>query len=159
MKPQSTMRLMLSALPVGLGLLWHAADASAQYKCIDSAGKTSYRQLPCPGGTRSVEINQRLTQPLAVMAPTAALTAAPTAAPARSALNPAETEKQAAAQAAQAAQMKENCRRSRERVATMEMGGRISFVDESGQRVVMSDSQIEAELEKARIDVRQWCAS
>ena len=39
----------------------------------------------------------------------------------------------------------------------MEMGGRISFFDESGQRVVMSDSQIEAELEKARIDVRQWC--
>ena len=159
MKPRSTLRLMLLALPVGLGLLWHAADASAQYKCIDSAGKTSYRQLPCPGGTRSVEMNQRLAQPLAVMAPTAALTATPTAAPARSALNPAEAEKQASAQAAQAAQMKENCRRSRERVATMEMGGRISFVDENGQRVVMSDNQIEAELEKARIDVRQWCAS
>lgn len=157
MKPRPTICLMLFALPIGLGLQWHAADASAQYKCIDSAGKTSYRQLPCPGGTRSVEMNQRLTQPLAVTAPTAALTATPTAAPARNALNPAEAEKQAAAQAAQAAQMKENCRRSRERVATMEMGGRISFVDESGQRVVMSDSQIEAELEKARIGVRQWC--
>ena len=30
----------------------------------------------------------------------------------------------------------------------MEMGGRISFVDENGQRVVMSDSQIEAELDQ-----------
>jgi len=38
------------------------------------------------------------------------------------------------------------------------MGGRVAFVDEKGDRVFLTDIQLEAELEKARIDVRQWCS-
>jgi hypothetical protein len=64
----------------------------------------------------------------------------------------------AAIKAAQVEQSKENCNRSRQRVAMLGMGGRVAFVDEKGDRVFLTDIQLEAELEKARIDVRQWCS-
>ena len=35
-----------------------ATAAQAQFKCVDQQGKTSYRQLPCATGTRSVEMQQ-----------------------------------------------------------------------------------------------------
>jgi hypothetical protein len=69
-----------------------------------------------------------------------------------------DAEKLAAIKAAQVEQSKENCSRSRQRVAMLEMGGRVAFVDEKGDRAFLTDIQLAAELEKARIDVRQWCS-
>jgi hypothetical protein len=147
----------------GFVLAMIATPVQAQFKCVDEQGKTSYRQLPCATGTRSVEMQQRIaasgSQSTAIN-PTS-LRPSGNESSSRGGRGEAaqtDSEKLAAIKAAQAAQSKENCSRSRQRVATLEMGGRVAFVDDKGDRAFLTDIQLEAELEKARIDVRQWCS-
>lgn len=140
-----------------------ATAAQAQFKCVDQQGKTSYRQLPCTSGTRSVEIQQRIAASESksnLINPNSLRPSSTESSSGGSRADAARTdsEKVAAIKAAQVEQSKENCNRSRQRVAMLEMGGRVAFVDEKGDRVFLTDIQLEAELEKARIDVRQWCS-
>ncbi len=140
-----------------------ATAAQAQFKCVDQQGKTSYRQLPCATGTRSVEMQQRIAasgSQFTGLNPNSLRPSSTESSSGGSRVDAARTdsEKVAATKAAQVEQSKENCNRSRQRVAMLEMGGRVAFVDEKGDRVFLTDIQLEAELEKARIDVRQWCS-
>jgi hypothetical protein len=140
-----------------------ATAAQAQFKCVDQQGKTSYRQLPCATGTRSVEMRQRIAasgSQFTGLNPNSLRPSSTESSSGGSRVDAARTgsEKVAATKAAQVEQSKENCNRSRQRVAMLEMGGRVAFVDEKGDRVFLTDIQLEAELEKARIDVRQWCS-
>ena len=140
-----------------------ATAAQAQFKCVEQQGKTSYRQLPCATGTRSVEMQQRIAasgSQFTGLNPNSLRPSSTESSSGGSRVDAARTgsEKVAATKAAQVEQSKENCNRSRQRVAMLEMGGRVAFVDEKGDRVFLTDIQLEAELEKARIDVRQWCS-
>ena len=140
-----------------------ATAAQAQFKCVDQQGKTSYRQLPCATGTRSVEMQQRIAasgSQFTGLNPNSLRPSSTESSSGGSRADAARTdsEKVAAIKAAQVEQSKENCNRSRQRVAMLGMGGRVAFVDEKGDRVFLTDIQLEAELEKARIDVRQWCS-
>jgi hypothetical protein len=58
---------------------------------------------------------------------------------------------------AQARAKAATCNNAKQRLATYEIGGRISRVDANGERYYMEDSQIEAEKERARSDVAQMC--
>lgn len=140
-----------------------ATAAQAQFKCVDQQGKTSYRQLPCTSGTRTVEMQQRIAASESksnLINPNSLRPSSTESSSGGSRADAARTdsEKVAATKAAQVEQSKENCNRSRQRVAMLKMGGRVAFVDEKGDRVFLTDIQLEAELEKARIDVRQWCS-
>lgn len=147
-----------------------AAAAQAQvYKCLDANGGTVYRQDPCPP-SMTRETMQK-----------GGIPAAPVAAPADSAAKgnaakggpktPAEQEQafrkrqQDAAKAAKEADQKSaqtqakeaNCTSARQRLAQLEIGGRISQIDDKGERYYMDDAQIEAGKTRARTDVSQFC--
>jgi len=146
-----------------------AAAAHAQvYKCVDANGKTVYSQVPCPSGEKSKVLKKD-----APAAPAAApSTAAKDAKKDKSGpLSPAEADmefrkrqqekakadKEAADKSAQASQQQENCQNARSSLAQYEQGGRISKVDEKGERYYLDDNQIAQEREKMRALVSQFC--
>jgi hypothetical protein len=156
-------------------LLAAAAAQGQVYKCLDASGRTIYSQTPCPPDTKREAMSRGGIPP--------ASAAAPAAAPAEAAGKAAKGEaksgapsiadqeqafrkrQQESAKAAKEAEEKANlakakadqCNNAKQRLATYEMGGRISRVDANGERYYMEDSQIEAEKQRARADVSQAC--
>jgi hypothetical protein len=133
-----------------------AASAHAQvYKCVDSAGKAVYSQTPCPVGTQSSTIGNRVP-------------AAPMASPSKSAAEQEmgfrkrqkeqeESQKKTAHSEEQAKLKEENCRRAREQSAQFDAGSRIARVNEKGERYFLDDDQIAQEKARAQSLVDQWC--
>ncbi len=133
-----------------------AASAHAQvYKCVDSAGKAVYSQSPCPAGTQSSTISNRVP-------------AAPVASPSKSAAEQEmgfrkrqkeqeESQKKTAHSEEQAKLKEENCRRAREQSAQFDAGSRIARVNEKGERYFLDDDQIAQEKARAQSLVDQWC--
>ncbi|MGB5082118.1 MAG: DUF4124 domain-containing protein [Burkholderiales bacterium] len=166
---------MLRTALLALSLLCAAGAHAQVHKCVDSRGKVTYSQAPCPADTRSGSISRRIDAP--TYSPPAAESAekgeaakAPAArnAPPRT---PAEQEqafrkrrqdqakaqKEAEQKAAQAAARETNCRSAKERLAQYEVGGRLSRVDAKGERYYLDDSQIEEHKARARADIAQAC--
>lgn len=156
--------LILMALP----LIAHAQV----YKWKDASGKTIYSDMPPPGNVKQVSIigNKPVT-PAAAPASAAATKGAP--APAASDTNKPAVDKEAAARKrqedAEADKKKEeakqaelelrqkNCAAAKSNYDTYKIGGRISKVNEKGERVNLGDDEIAAGLAQAKKDVEQYC--
>lgn len=154
-----------------------ASSAEAQvHKCIDSAGKVIYSQVPCPANTKSGTISRRLDAAPASSASPAASPAdkAGKADDAKAAAAPKtpldaeqafrkrqqdreKADKEAEQKLAEAKRKEDNCRSARERLATFEFGGRITQINPQGERVYLDDAQIEQQKAAARAMVEQAC--
>jgi hypothetical protein len=151
-----------------------AASAQAQvHKCVDPGGKIVYSQDPCPANMKSGTMSRRA--PSAPAAPSAdssadkaaqgdaAKSAAPkTAAEQEQAFrkrqqDQAKAAKESEQKSAEAQQKAENCRNARERLASYEIGGRISRINAQGERYYLEDAQIEQGKSRARADVALAC--
>jgi hypothetical protein len=146
-----------------------AAAAQAQvYKCLDANGRTVYSQNPCPPSMKR-ETMQRGGIPPASADPAAdADKASKNDAKPKTAADQEQDfrkRRQAQAKAAKEADQKSaeaqareaSCRNARQRLSNFEIGGRISQIDDKGERYYMEDAQIETEKARARADVSQFC--
>jgi hypothetical protein len=148
-----------------------ATAAQAQvYKCLGTDGVTTYSQNPCPPNMKR-ETMQR-----------GSVSAAPAAAPAASGqaakgdaksgpksaadqeqafrkrqADAAKAAKEADQQNAQAQLKASNCANAKQRLAQYEIGGRISRVDQNGERYYLDDAQIDSEKARARADMASQC--
>lgn len=165
---------MLRPVLVILSLLCAAGAHAQVYKCVDSGGKITYSQYPCPATAKSGSVGRHLDAP-AYSAPAAAPAekgaAAKAAAKDAAPKTPAEQEqafrkrlqdqdkaqKEAEQKEAQAKIDEANCRNARERLAQYEIGGRISRVDAQGERYYLDDAQIEQQKASARADISKAC--
>jgi hypothetical protein len=167
----------MKRLSVGIALaLCVALPASAQmYKWVDENGKVQYSDKPPPSNVKTEKLRKPAT---AASAPAAveskggaAKGAAKDAAKAgpkttaeqeqafrKRQLDAAKAEEGAAQKQAQTREADENCRRAKTAVASLEMGGRQSRVDEKGERVFLDDAQIAQELGRARQAVATSCS-
>jgi type IV secretory pathway VirB10-like protein len=156
-------RIVLAAI-AALGV---TAAQGQVYKCLDSNGRVVYSQNPCPPSMKREAMSPRGIPP------------APAAAPADAGADKASKGPQTPAQQEQAfqkrqqdaakagkeadqksaeAQMKAaNCDNARKRLAQFEIGGRISHIDDKGERYYMDDSAIETGKAQARADVSKFC--
>jgi hypothetical protein len=144
-------RVILVALAVAL-----APAAGAQlYKYVDKNGKTTYSDQPPP----DVE-SKRLSVP----------SARPTAPPAESAKSAVERDKEleksrkqvakkSEEAAEKAAQAQARCNQLRAYHQTFADGGRIQKYNDKGERVHMSDAEIESERERSRQEMEEACKS
>jgi uncharacterized protein DUF4124 len=145
-----------------------AAAAQAQvYKCLDSNGRTVYLQNRCPPSMKPEAMSRGGIPPASAVAPAASPTDAGKGGPKTAAeqeqafrkrqqdqTKAAKTEEQKTAET----QAKEaNCRNARQRLANYEIGGRISQINDKGERYYMEDAQIEAAKAQARAEVSQYC--
>jgi hypothetical protein len=69
----------------------------------------------------------------------------------------AKSAKEADQKSAEAQMREANCRNARARLANFNIGGRISQIDEKGERYYMDDSAIETGKAQAQADVSQYC--
>lgn len=148
-----------------------ATGAQAQvYKCIDTGGKTTYLQSPCPAGAKSTAISR--TVPPAPPPPAAAeggveKSAKSPSGPKTAAELEQDYRKRKQEQdklrekedqkLADAKVREENCRNSRLQLMNLEAGGRQIRVDEKGERNYLDESGIEQEKTNARKLAEQWC--
>lgn len=51
----------------------------------------------------------------------------------------------------------ENCQKARANLQTYQIGGRITKIDEKGEKVYLDDNEINQKLDAARQDVAKWC--
>jgi Domain of unknown function (DUF4124) len=163
------------AIAVGTGLfvggMLVASQAQAQvYKCVDSGGKTVYSQSPCPPGASSSVMGRK--PPAKADAPAskpAAKADAQASKPAAKSFadqemefrkrqqEREEAEKKANDQLAESKRKQEDCRRAREQVAQYDMGGRISRMDDKGERYFLDENQVAQERAKAQASADQSC--
>lgn len=153
-------------LIAGLG----AAAAQAQvYKCLDANGRTVYSQNPCPPSMKRETMQRGGIPPASAVAPAgAADKASKSDAKPKTAADQeqdfrkrqqdqAKASKDADQKSAEAQAKDANCRNARQRLAQYEIGGRISQINDKGERYYMEDAQIETEKARARADVSQSC--
>ncbi len=149
---------------LGLALLAAAMLAAPQawaqvYKCIDASGKTVYLQSPCPPGQSSKMISAK--PPPVENAPAAKAGAKPPATPdqefRKRQKDREDAEKKASEQSADASRRQEQCQRAREQVAQYDLGGRISGVNEKGERYFLDEGQIAQGKARAQASVAEWC--
>lgn len=149
-----------------------AAAAQAQvYKCLDSNGKVAYSQNPCPPSMKPEAMSRGGIPPASAVAPAAGAAASKSGAAKGGPRTPAEQEqdyrkrqqdhakaaKETEQKTAEAQAKEANCRNARQRLTQYEIGGRISQINDKGERYYMDDAQIESEKARARADVAQSC--
>ena len=130
--------------------------ASAQmYKYVDKNGKTVYTDQPPPDAdTKNVRIQS----------------SAPASAPQKSAVQQdkelqkgrdktAENAKKADETAARAKAEEERCNSAKAAYAQYQMGGRITKLNDKGEKIFLGDDEIDAAREKSRQQVEQYCKS
>ena len=132
--------------------------ASAQlYKYVDKNGKTVYTDQP-PADA----------DPKAMRVPGTAIGNAP--APAKTAVQQdrelqkgrdkaKEGEKKAEEKEAYARAQAERCQSARDAYAQYQLGGRITRLDDKGEKVFLGDAEIDAARERSRQQVEQYCKS
>jgi hypothetical protein len=148
-----------------------ALPASAQvYKWVDSDGKVQYSDKPPPSNVKAEKLNARAR---AADAPAtgedkgAAQKGSVKPAPKTAAeqdqafrkrqLDAAKAQAEEAKKQAQAGDRAENCKRAKAALANFEIGGRVTRIDEKGERVYMDDQQIAQETAKARAEAAAAC--
>jgi uncharacterized protein DUF4124 len=153
-----------------------AAAAQAQvYKCLDSNGRTVYLQNRCPPSMKPEAMSRGGIPPASAVAPAASPADAgkasksdaakggpKTAAEQEQAYRKRQQDQEKAAKTAEQknaeAQAKDaNCQNAKQRLANYEIGGRISQINDKGERYYMEDAQIEAAKARARAEVSQFC--
>lgn len=164
---------MIRIALTAIALLVASAVQAQVYKCVDSNGKLSYSQNPCPPSAKRESMSRGGIPPASAVAPAAAAAdkAGKSGAAKSGPKTPAEREqdsrrsqqdqakasKEAEQKAADARAKEANCRNARQRLTQFEIGGRISQINDKGERYYMEDAQIEAEKARARADVSQFC--
>ena len=161
--------LILMALP----LMAHAQV----YKWKDASGKTIYSDVPPPSNVKQESIVG--SKPVAPAAAPSAVPAAPAATATAGAPAVASDPKKAAAdkdaetrkrqeeaeadkkkeenKQAELKQKQQNCAAAKSSYASYKIGGRITKIDEKGNRVYIGDAEIAAGLAQAQKDVDQYC--
>ena len=146
-----------------------AAAAHAQvYKCLDATGRTVYSQNPCPPSMKRETMQRGGIPPASAVAPAAgAADKASKSTPKTAAdqeqdfrkrqQDQAKASKESDQKSAEAQAKDANCRNAKQRLAQYEIGGRISQINDKGERYYMEDAQIETEKARARADVSQSC--
>jgi len=150
-----------------------ATAAQAQvYKCLGPDGVTTYSQNPCAPNMKR-ETMSRGGIPLAPAAAPADASGQPAKGDAKSGpKSPADQEqafrkrqadaakaaKETDQQNAQAQIKTQNCDSARQRLAQYDIGGRISRIDQNGERYYMDDAQINSAKAQAQADVSKWCS-
>lgn len=161
----------LSCAAIFAGLAMTPIANAQVYKCIDANGKTIYSQAPCPANTKSSNISTKpVAPPPAAASPdgkadakAAAKSSGPkTAAELEQEFRKRRTEQDEAAKKSQdklaeAKTREENCKASRNQLASLESGARQARIDEKGERAFLNDEQIAREVERARTAVQSWC--
>jgi hypothetical protein len=153
--------------------IFAATAVQAQiYKCLGPDGVTTYSQNPCPPNMKRETMQRGGIAPAPAAAPADASGQAAKGDAAKSGPKTAAEQEQAfrkrqqdAAKAARDAEQKDaavaareaNCRNARARLAQYEIGGRITQIDDKGERYYLEDSQIESAKAQARADVSQFC--
>jgi hypothetical protein len=149
-----------------------ATAAQAQvYKCLGANGVTTYSQNPCPPNMKRETMQRGSVSPAPAAAPSDASGQAAkgdaksgpkSAADQEQAfrkrqVDAAKAAKEADQQNAQAQIKSQNCDSARQRFAQYDIGGRISRIDEKGERYYMDDAQINSAKAQAQADVSKWC--
>lgn len=169
-------KLLLGFLLMGL---WLSAQAATEtYKCI-VGGKVQYtnrmpgandkcravfaRKLPtaAPAAVPATEEGKAATENDAAKAPVAKSPGEKTLADKvlEDKLKKAgaeEAEKKNEAQEAQQKAKQQNCKNAKTNVATLQVG-RVSRVNEKGEKYFLDDATIAKELEQANQEVEKWC--
>jgi len=162
------LRILMVAAATSLTAL--AAHAQV-FKCVDGKGKTIYLQTPCPSGASATVLG---TKPPRAPAEPAAKDdaakgdAAKPAAKDEKPLTPEEAfqkrqkerqeaDKKSAEQAAADQRKQEECRRAKEQLAQYTAGGRISRIDDKGERYFLDDAQIDSEKAKWEAQAQAAC--
>jgi Skp family chaperone for outer membrane proteins len=157
------LRILMVAAATSLTTL----PAHAQvFKCVDGKGKTIYLQTPCPSGASATVLG---TKPPRAPAESAAKDdAAKPAAKDEKPLTPEEAfqkrqkerqeaERKSAEQAAADQRKQEECRRAKEQLAQYTAGGRISRIDDKGERYFLDDATIDSEKAKWEAQAQAAC--
>lgn len=162
---------MIRIALLAVSILGASAAQAQVYKCLDSNGRTVYLQNPCPPSMKPEAMSRGGIPRASAVAPAASPSEAGKGAAKGGPKTPAEQEQafrkrqqdQAKAAktdeltAAQVQAKEANCRNARQRLAQYEIGGRISQINDQGERYYMEDAQIEAEKARARSDVAMFC--
>ena len=158
---------------IGLGVLLLAASATTTaqttYRWDDADGQTHYSDTPPPSGALNVKVIRNSGfdsgdqyEPEDGAADNTASGGESSYAEqeakfqerqAKRAEEQAEAEKEKLA----AAERKKNCDLARGNYNTVSIGGRITRIDENGERVYLSDDEIEQKTIEAREVMNQWC--
>jgi len=153
-----------------IAMLGTAAAQAQVNKCVDANGKVFYSQNPCPPSMKRETMSRGGIPPASAVAPAAGAAGKSDAAKAgpktpadqeqdfrKRQQEQAKTAKEADKKTAEAQAKEANCRNARQRLTQYEIGGRISQINDKGERYYMDDAQIEAEKARARADVAQAC--
>jgi hypothetical protein len=162
----------MKLISVALGLaLCAALQASAQlYKWVDSDGKVQYSDKPPPGNIKA----EKLREPArAASVPAAGETKGGTkkdaakAAPKTTAeqeqafrkrqLDAAKSQEEETKKQAEVRDRTENCRRAKAALASLQLGGRQTRVDDKGERVYLDDQQIAQETARVQQEAATAC--
>jgi Domain of unknown function (DUF4124) len=158
---------MIRVLLAAVAALGAAAAQAQVYKCLDSSGRVFYSQNPCPPSMKRETMSPRGIPPAPSAAPADAAPDKASKGPVTPAQqeqafqkrqqDAAKTAKEADQKSAEAQMREANCRNARQRLANLDIGGRISQINEKGERYYMDDSAIETGKAQARADVSQYC--
>lgn len=130
--------------------------ASAQmYKYVDKNGKTVYTDQPPPEADSK---NMRIPSSAIGNAPPAAKSAvAQDKENQKGKEKSAESAKKAEEKAAYAKAEQERCDSAKAAYAQYAMGGRITRLNEKGEKIFLGDAEIDAARERAKSQVEQYC--
>jgi len=154
-----TLALLLSMLPA-----WGAV-----YKWVDESGRVHYTDQPPPGGAKrqeTVTTRKPATAPTATTPGADGEKAAATGPKSvadqemefrKRRLEAAEAEAKRQKEAEAAEEKKRNCSQARNRLASLENGGRVSKYGPNGEIIYLSDAEIAREVSEARKVADSWC--
>ena len=150
--------------------LFLALPASAQYKWVDSSGLVHYSDKPPPGNIKTERLRpppQPASTPAADDAKGETEKGAAKAGPMTAAeqeqafrkrqADAAKEQERQAKKEAEARERAENCKRAKAAVANLELGGRQTRVNEKGERVFLTDQQINQETTRAQREADAAC--
>jgi hypothetical protein len=162
----------MKRLTVAIALtLCVALPVSAQmYKWVDANGKVQYSDKPPPSNIKTEKLRAS-PPPASVPAASDAKAGTPKDAAKAGPKTPAEqeqafrkrqleatkAEEEAGQKQAEARDKAENCKRAKAALASLEIGGRMTRIDDKGERVVLGDQEIAAETAKARQEAAAAC--
>jgi len=162
---------MTRTFAFAIALAFAAGAGAQQYKWVDKDGKVRYGDTP-PAGVKATPLRGPAAAPAPAPAPQAATKDAGKEAKRSGPLTPAEQEaefrkrqQEAAKQREQeeklamdAQRRREACESARSHLRTLESGGRISRLNEKGERVFVEDDQRAGETARARKGVADNCS-
>lgn len=142
-----------------------AFAASAQWQWVDKNGKRVFSDMPPPADVPEKNI---LKRPGARSAPAAATDSAAAPAPAAGGIDKALEERRRQAESAEAAKRKaeeeriarqraENCAKAQQAKAALDSGGRVTRMNERGEREFLDESAIAAEQQRLQAMINENC--